>query len=337
METRSIEHLEEFNFWYDLLLLYRDSKNSDEKKRFAEILDELGFWSPDENIKSDYVTPFKANKKTIVFNAPKEWTFGDFPVEGNYSFVLIWQDDSEGERSWHIKNLSFDFKKDELVYPRSLLNAYLFTFIHEKKYLQLHVGKYIPEKDSPEYPEALKKWKIEEKIREIAVKMAPELSHYLWPENLIFEGEWLEESLESPNYFKKTLELVMGEFVRGYKNRVEFHPLVWNNNRAQLTAEIAYTQRDEHAYRTYGIEQEVELKKEIGVWLEKCPNSIDFKVIQNGNSTWFEEFSGKLFDDKIQLEMRTPYSKEDKEFCLDYFHKYGIKASNIVQNLSDLG
>ena len=121
----------------------------------------------------------------------------------------------------------------------------------------------------------------------------------------------------------------MGEVYANTKNQVTFKSLQWKKETCSQTELIKYFIDDVHANREYGTNKKIEKEQEIGVWLKKEKDYISFNVIQHGGESWFIEFSGKLFSNKIELEIESPERKTDKDFLLGYFIKFGIKPVNL--------
>lgn len=282
-------------------------------------------------MKSNYLAPFQETRKSYLISGPEGWQWGDFPVQGEYYFTLVWQD-GKGVRSWYIKGLHIVIETQSYAYEHEMFNAYLFIFLKEKERINFPYYRLkIPSADSPDYPKGLKIKQKEDKIRLDYIKMAPELAHYLWPDTLEFSGVWEEKNPLNASCFKKTLSLITSNFINEKTEwNLPFTPLSWEGNTAKITQFVIYKTKDENAWRIYGIDQSVEVSKETGVWLIQEKDFISFKVIRPLEGNYFVTYSGKLFPNKLDLSLGfLAKRKNTKDLFEKHFSTYGLYLTNL--------
>jgi len=328
MKLTTIEKLKHFNHIYDLLLLWKDSDNSTDIKSLQNVLEECGFWANSEEEDSKYLIPYQENRRSYILTAPKGWKIGEFPIPGDYSFALVTKEGS-GHKESFIDFTVFNFAPQKHFSISKYTRGYLFTFLEEKNQLLLYNYGTIKDKTSPYYEKFQKMKKREEEIKQACIKFIPELAHYTWPDTLEIEGNWEEKALSHPDFFKKTFEMLSSNYYTQLPPwTFPFRPLVWENNKSQITKEITYIAVDEHMRRTYGITEQKEFRENIGVWLKQEKGYISFEVKIKVGPSSFTKFQGKLFPKSIKFSIPF-YSKENKPLYIQHFATYGLSINNL--------
>jgi hypothetical protein len=330
MKNLTTEQLIEFEYLYDLLVLWKDSDKSQDIKSFYELLEKLGLWAFSNTEETDYLTPFDENRRSFVLKSPNGWKMGDFPIPGEYSLALL-KKTGVGSRESEMDYIVYNLQPNSLTLVHKYTAGYLFTFLEEKKRLRLHNYSVVTDKASPYYEKSFKMQKREEEIRQVCIKIIPELTHYTWPDFLEISGEWKEKERSDSEFFKKTFEMLSGDFFQldSFLD-FDFKPIVWKNKLSKLTHRITYTTIDENARRMYGIEEKKEFTEEIGIWLTELDGLISFEVKFKSGKASFMTFSGKLFPNRIELTLPFFLKKPKGKKAIDeYFDKLGLSITNM--------
>ncbi|MCG2431591.1 hypothetical protein [Aequorivita xiaoshiensis] len=323
-ETKNSNHI------YDLLHILKDSDQPEDIKAMQEIWEECGFWANSKKEENKFVAPFQENRRSFVLTAPDAWEKGKFPPPGDYSFALVTKN-GPGIRESFIETTVFYFYNENYFSLSKYHKSYLFTFLEERKKLRLYSYSIIKDKESPYYEKSLRMQKREQEVKQECVQFIPELVHYLWPDELNISGSWEEEELSHPNFFKKTFEMLSS----GFYSHVgpwtfPFQPLVWVNNKAQITKEITYTAIDYNHQYNYGVIKKREFSEEIGIWLKQEENYINFEVKIRDGETSFTNFNGKLYPNYIEFSIPFYFkSPEERAYLIEHFNQYGLHIINL--------
>jgi hypothetical protein len=340
MDLQSVEYMKKHDMFYDLILRLKSSELSEEIELREKILNDFGFWAPREDVKSEFVTDFERDRRSFVLKAPDGWSLGDMPVEGHYVLVKVWKSKGDGDKKWSANVSNFELKLGVPTSTRGR-DIYLFCFLNGDEYLRYMIHDFCTSKYKDEMPEIGSKdyegrldWdkKVEE-MRLECLKMAPDLAHYTWPQVIVFSGKWAEKKIEERGFFEKTFSLLMGEFDVGIKRHLDFEPLEWKDGASNLTRIVKYYDRDEYKLREYGVNEKVEMEREIGMWLKKVGDAVTFECVRYWGGNWFVEFSGELSEGCIRLELETPVSKVGKDVMVDYFDGFGLEPGNLPESV----
>ena len=325
MAFTTIADFIKYDYLYDLLLAWRDSEKTEDMDAMQELLGKLGLWANTPEQTSKFLTPFDENRRSFILKAPDGWKMGDFPTPGEYSFAMV-EKKGTGPRESEIDYVVYELRPQGGTLIHDYTAGYLFTFLEEKKKLRLHNYSIIKDQSSPYYEKSLRMQVREEEIRQACIEYIPELAHYAWADELEISGKWQEKDRNDPEFFKKTFEMVTGDYYQQLGSwSFPFEPLIWENHSSKITTEITYRAVDENALRNYGIEKKVDYTEEVGIWLQEEEDYIKFEgKFKIGNSS-FTQFQGKLYSDRITMTIpflwKNPAGKKEIEA---YFGKWDL-------------